>query len=78
MNENKQKTNFCVEKVRFVFHKLFEKRIFLCIFWLMFMCILVAKTENLTGFLTGLTGRSKNIDLTGAGRSDRFPSLQRV
>ena len=29
----------------------------------------------LTGFSTGLAGRSKNPDPTGAGRPDRFPSL---
>ena len=27
--------------------------------------LLVAKKENLTGILTGLTGRSKNFDPTG-------------
>ena len=48
-------------------------------------CLLVARKENLTGFSTGLTGRSKNldptgnpnrpVDPTGASRPDRFPSL---
>ena len=28
-------------------------------------CILVAKKENLIDFLTDLTSRSKNLDLTG-------------
>ena len=28
-------------------------------------CILVATKENLTGFSTGLTGRSKTLDPTG-------------
>ena len=28
-------------------------------------CLLVARNENSTGFSTGLTGRSKNLDLTG-------------
>ena len=40
--------------------------------------LLAARKENLTGFSTGLTGRSKNLDPTGnptAGRPDRFPSL---
>ena len=31
-----------------------------CIFRLVFRCILVAKKGNFTGVLTGLTGRSKN------------------
>ena len=51
----------------------------------MLKCILVARKENLTGFSTDLTSRSKNldptgnpdqpVDPTGAGRPDRFPSL---
>ena len=35
------------------------------IFRLVLRCILVARKENLTGFSTGLTGRSKNLDPTG-------------
>ena len=55
------------------------------IFRLVLRCLLVARKENLNGFSTGLTGRSKNldptrqpdrpVDPTGAGRPDRFPSL---
>ena len=52
---------------------------YISIFWLVLICLLVARKENLTGFSTGLTGRSKNLDLTGnptgAGRPNRFPSL---
>ena len=55
---------------------------YISIFWLVLRCLLVAKTENLTGFSTGLTGRSKNLDPignpTGAGRPYRFPSLHRT
>ena len=42
---------------------------------LVLKCLLVARKENLTGVSTGLTGRSKNLDPTDAGRPDRFPSL---
>ena len=49
------------------------------IFRLVLRCLLVARKDNWTGFSTGLTGRSKNLDPTGnptgAGRPDRFPSL---
>ena len=45
------------------------------IFRLVLRCLLVARKENSTGFSTGLTGRSKNLDPTGAGWPDRFPSL---
>ena len=58
---------------------------YISIFWLVVRCLLVARKENLTGFSTGLAGRSKNLDPTGnpTGRStrpvpvrpDRFPSL---
>ena len=48
---------------------------YVCIFRLMLRCFLVARKENFTGVLTGLTGRSKNLDPTGAVRPDRFPSL---
>ena len=52
---------------------------YICIFRLVFRCLLVARKHNLTGISTGLTGRSKNLDPTGnptgAGRPDRFPSL---
>ena len=52
---------------------------YISIVWLVLICLLVARKENLTGFSTGLTGRSKNLDPTGnpigAGRPDRFPSL---
>ena len=46
-------------------------------FRLVLRCLLVAKKENLTGFSTGLTGRSKNLDLTGnpTGRSTRPVSI---
>ena len=41
------------------------------IFRLVLRCLLVARKKNLTGFSTGLTGRSKNLDPTGnpTGRS---------
>ena len=54
---------------------------YVSIFRLVLRCLLVAKKENLTGFLTGLIGPSKNLDptgaghATGAGRLDRFQSL---
>ena len=35
------------------------------IFRLVLICLLVARKENSTGFSTGLTGRSKNLDPTG-------------
>ena len=38
---------------------------YISIFWLVFRCFLVLKKENLTGFSTGLTGWSKNLDPTG-------------
>ena len=40
-------------------------------------CLLVARKENLTGFSTGLTNRSKNLDRTGnlTGRSTRPVSI---
>ena len=41
----------------------------------MLRCVLVARKKNLTGVSTGLTGRSKNLDPTGAGRLNLFPSL---
>ena len=43
-------------------------------FRLVFRCLLVARKENSTGFLTGLTGRLKNLDPTGnpTGRSTRL------
>ena len=54
-------------------------RIYTSIFWLVLRCLLVPKKENLSGFSTGLTGRSKNLDPTGnptgAGQPDRFPFL---
>ena len=34
-------------------------------FRLVLRCLLVARKENSTGFSTGLTGRSKNLDPTG-------------
>ena len=34
-------------------------------FRLVLRCLLVARKENSTGFSTGLTGRSKNLDQTG-------------
>ena len=48
---------------------------YLSTFWFVLKCLLVARKDNLTGFSTGSTGRSKNLDPTGAGRPDRFPSL---
>ena len=55
---------------------------YLCIFRLVLRCLLVAKKDNSTGFSTGLTGRSKNLDPTGnptgAGRPDRFQSLLHI
>ena len=48
-------------------------------FQLVLRCLLVARKENSTGFSTGWTGRSKNLDPTGnptgAGSPNRFPSL---
>ena len=38
---------------------------YISIFWLVLRGLLVARKENLTGFSTGLTGRSKNLDPTG-------------
>ena len=43
----------------------FKKHISVYTFRLVFKCILVARKENLTGFFTGLTGRSKNLDPAG-------------
>ena len=61
---------------------------YISIFRLVLRCLLVARKENLTGFSTGLTGRSKNrpdrqpdrqpdrpVNPTGAGWPDRFPFL---
>ena len=42
-------------------------------FRLVLRCLLVARKENSTGFSTGLTGRSKNLDPTG--RSTRSVSI---
>ena len=49
----------------------FDTYVKICIFRLMLRCFLVARKDNLTGVLTGLTGRSKNLDPTGnpTGRS---------
>ena len=46
---------------------------YISIFRLVLGRLLVAKNKNLTGFSTGLTGRSKNLDPTGnpTGRSTR-------
>ena len=46
---------------------------YVSIFWLVLRCFLVARKENSTGFSTGLTGRSKNLDPTG--RSTRLVSI---
>ena len=46
---------------------------YISIFRLVLRCILVARKENSTGFSTGLTGRSKNLDPTG--RSTRPVSI---
>ena len=54
---------------------------YISIFRLVLRRLLVAREENLTGFSTGLTGRSKNLDPTAtrpAGRPDQFPSLSWV
>ena len=47
---------------------------------LVLRCLLVARKENLTGFSTGLIGRSKNLDPTGRStqpvsisESNRYP-----
>ena len=40
-------------------------RKYISIFRLVLRCLLVARKENSTGFSTGLTGRSKNLDPTG-------------
>ena len=50
---------------------------YISIVWLVFRCFLVPKKENLTGFSTGLTGRSKNLDPTGnpTGQSTRPVSI---
>ena len=47
------------------------------VFRLVLRFLLVARKENLTGFSTGLTGRSKNLDPTGnpTGRSTRPVSI---
>ena len=56
-------------------------------FRLVLRCLLVARKENSTGFSTGLTGRSKNLDPTGyptdrstrpTGRPDRCRSTRPV
>ena len=68
MNESEHTTNLCFQKVWFVkavFHKLFKNHMSVCVSRLAFQCILVAKKENLTVFLTGLTPQSKNLDPTG-------------
>ena len=50
---------------------------YISIFRLVLRCLLVARRESLTGFSTGLTGRSKNLDPTGnpTGRSTRPVSI---
>ena len=51
------------------------------IFRMVHRCLLVVRKENSTGFSTGLTGRSKNLDPTGnptgnpTGRSTRPVSI---
>ena len=46
---------------------------YVSVFRLVLRFLLVARKDNLTGILTGLTGRSKNLDPTGnpTGRSTR-------
>ena len=55
---------------------------YISVFRLVRRFLLVAREDNLTGISTGLTGRSKNLDLTGnptgTRRPDRFPSLNHV
>ena len=53
---------------------------YISIFQLVLRCLLVARQENLTGFSTGLTGRSKNLDPTGnpTGRSTRPVSISNL
>ena len=50
---------------------------YISIFRLVLRCLLVARKENLTGFSTGLIGRSKNLDPTGnpTGRSTQPVSI---
>ena len=52
---------------------------YLSIFRLVLRCLLVARKESLTGFSTGLTSRSKNLDPTGnlTGRSTRPVSISK-
>ena len=45
----------------FIYNKIYS----VCIFWLVLRRLLVDRKENSTGFSTGLTGRSKNLDPTG-------------
>ena len=50
-------------------------------FRLVLRCLLVARKENSTDFLTGLTGRLKNLDRPAtrpAGRPDRCRSTRPV
>ena len=50
---------------------------YICTFRLVLRCLLVTRKENLTGVSIGLTGRSKNLDLTGnpTGRSNQPVSI---
>ena len=57
---------FCDENVKFITNfVLFTKYTLVRILRLVFRCILVARKDNLTVLLTGLTGRSKNLNLSG-------------
>ena len=55
----------------------YKKFYFYSIIRLVLRCLLVARKENLTNVSTGLTGWSKNLDLTGnpTGRSTRPVSI---
>ena len=50
---------------------------YISVFWLVLRCLFVTRKENLTGFSTGLTGRSKNLDPVGnqTGRLTRPVSI---
>ena len=60
--------------------KVLAMRKYISIFRSMLKCLLVARKENSTGFSTGLTGRSKNLDPTGnpTGRSTRPVSISEL
>ena len=69
--------NKCFRKIWFVNIDFLYKVLFMIkyisIFRWVLRCLLVARKENSTGFSTGLTGQSKNLDPTG--RSTRPVSI---